>query len=99
VKEDERTPEISLANQFRLFLANKSDYSHRSHAELVKDVNALADLLREYIRENDRLMAAVLEAKEQVRMARLKNWVLGGATAGLTGLCGFLALQLFARLH
>lgn len=74
------------------------NYRHRTHDELLGDVNQLYDKLVSLTKERDELRGALNEAKEQLRILNLKFWICSIAVVALTGTVAFLAQQLFARI-
>lgn len=100
-KVDRRFQEHGLTPELDTLLDGRPrrNYSKRTHDELLVDVNQLYDKLVVLTRERDELRGALNEAKEQLRILNLKFWICSIAVVALTGTVGFLAKELFARLH
>lgn len=80
----------------------RRNYSKRTHEELLGDVNALYDKLVAVVRENGRLRKDLTDANQKLdalRFVNLQFWIASIAAVVEAGAIGFLAKELFARLH
>lgn len=74
-------------------------YDSGDPKELQRQNNALADRLGQAIRKCDRLEAANISAHTRIVGLNLKVWIIVGALAAQFAVIGFLATELFARIH
>jgi hypothetical protein len=77
------------------------NYRHRTHDELLGDVNQLYDKLVSLTKERDELRKSLNEAKEKLESLKyinLKFWICSIAVVAQCGVIAFLAKELFARI-
>ncbi len=91
----------------------RRDYSKSTHAQLVKDVNRcfdflkrllkekeqLKDSVRALVKEKDELIEKYHKAQRRLDLLNLKFWAVSAVVLALCAVNGWLASQLFARIH
>lgn len=87
--------------RFQMFLAGRprAQYDSDDPKELQKQLNGLADLQVLTIRERDKFKAQHLAAGEKLRFLNIKFWVVSCSLVAAWAVIGWLATQLFSRLH
>src|SRR6266567_2243670 len=86
-------PEIQQPTEFEYYIAQHgrvTDYSKRSNAQLIKDVNKLHEFLRKLLREKDIINEKLAHAIEKLHWEVIWRRILTAAVLGQWAVIGVL---------
>lgn len=90
-------PEIQNPTEFAYYVAQNgisTDWSKRSHAQLVKDVNVLHDFVRKLVKEKDEINAKLADALDRLKWEGIWVKILTAAVVAQWFAIGVLVKEL-----